>query len=98
MQSPDVNLQYLCCVTLRVHACKSEVINEQYCSYIHAYTNETHSIANLQDLIPTCDQIHLIQQSLFYMFCSCSIQCQKFTVQILWLVSVAYNYCCQNRD
>ena len=25
----------------------------QLCSYIHARTNETHSLANLQDLIPT---------------------------------------------
>ena len=33
-QTRDVNLEYLCRVSLRVHACKSEVINERYCSYI----------------------------------------------------------------
>ena len=31
MQTRDVNLEYLCRVSLRVHACKSEVINERYC-------------------------------------------------------------------
>ena len=31
-QTRDVNLEYLCRVSLRVHACKSEVINERYCS------------------------------------------------------------------
>ena len=30
-QIRDVNLEYLCRVSLRVHACKSEVINERYC-------------------------------------------------------------------
>ena len=30
-QTRDVNLDYLCRVSLRVLACKSEVINEQYC-------------------------------------------------------------------
>ena len=32
-QTRDVNLEYLCRVSLRVHACKSEVINEQYCMW-----------------------------------------------------------------
>ena len=31
-QTRDVNLEYLCRVSLRVHACKSEVINERYCT------------------------------------------------------------------
>ena len=30
-QTRDVNLEYLCRVSLCVHACKSEVINERYC-------------------------------------------------------------------
>ena len=30
-QTRDVNFEYLCRVSLRVHACKSEVINERYC-------------------------------------------------------------------
>ena len=30
-QTRDVNLEYLCRVSLRVHACKSEVINERVC-------------------------------------------------------------------
>ena len=30
-QTRDVNLEYLCRVSLRVHACKSEVTNEWYC-------------------------------------------------------------------
>ena len=30
-QTQDMNLEYLCHVSLRVHMCKSEVINEQYC-------------------------------------------------------------------
>ena len=30
-QTRDVNLEYLCRVSLRVHASKSEVINERYC-------------------------------------------------------------------
>ena len=33
-QTRDVNLEYLCRVSLRAHACKSEVINERYCSYL----------------------------------------------------------------
>ena len=32
-QTRDVNLEYLCRVSLRVHVCKSEVINERYCIY-----------------------------------------------------------------
>ena len=31
----------------------------QLCSYIHAYTNETHSLANLQDLTPTFPAIYI---------------------------------------
>ena len=31
-QTRDVNLECLCRVSLRVHACKSEVINERYCT------------------------------------------------------------------
>ena len=31
MQTRGMNLEYLCCASLRVHTCKSEVINEQYC-------------------------------------------------------------------
>ena len=30
MQTQQVNLEYLFCVSLHIHACKSEVINEQY--------------------------------------------------------------------
>ena len=36
-QTRDVNLEYLCRVSLRVHACKSEVINERYCIQIAFY-------------------------------------------------------------
>ena len=32
-QTRDVNLEYLCRVSLRVHACKSKVINERYCKF-----------------------------------------------------------------
>ena len=35
MQTRDVNLEYLCRVSLRVHVCKSEVINERYCILLH---------------------------------------------------------------
>ena len=34
MQTRDVNLECLCHVSLRVHACKSEVINERYCTLV----------------------------------------------------------------
>ena len=33
-QTQDVNLEYLGHVSLRVHTCKSEVINERYCSFV----------------------------------------------------------------
>ena len=36
-QTRDVNLEYLCRVSLRVHACKSEVINERYCRFSCSY-------------------------------------------------------------
>ena len=37
-QTRDVNLEYLCLVSLRVHACKSEVINERYCISLHVHS------------------------------------------------------------
>ena len=35
MQTQGMNLEYLCHVSLHVHTCKSEVINERYCMYLN---------------------------------------------------------------
>ena len=32
-----MNLEYLCCVSLCVHACKGEFINQQYCTCLDSY-------------------------------------------------------------
>ena len=57
--------------TICVCKCKHNSMASCLASYIHACTNETYSIANLQDLIPTL---------------------------AIYVVCVAYNYCCQSRD
>ena len=55
MQTRGVNLEYLCPVSLRVHACKSELINEQYCIYpspVYQVLNVNWS-AFLKGILPT---------------------------------------------
>ena len=47
-------------------------------SYIHAYTNETHSIANIQDLIPTLALVVCVAAKVGIKSCRFAIECVSF--------------------
>ena len=49
-QTRDVNLEYLCRVSLRVHACKSEVINERYCMLTYAWSYKRYGTLDILSL------------------------------------------------
>ena len=67
-------------VFVSVHACKQ--ISSWLVNYIHACTNETHSIANLQNLTPTlASQFVLpifIAAKVGIKFCRFAIECVSF--------------------
>ena len=64
-QTRGVSLEYLCHVSLRVHACKSEVINERYC--IRYRSNATlHTCACACSLTRVCghtDWLHVAKDT-----------------------------------
>ena len=59
-----------------VHACRHN--SSWLASYIHACTNETHFIANLQDLIPTLALPIIIAAKVGIKSCRFAIECVSF--------------------